>query len=188
MFKNKVFEINEINFISYLIIKEDRNRIAKQQLLNTRTNKILAAKESATDYINEIVSWIADELAETPLIIIPFPSTDKDKDINKQLPNIITAAVHARHRGWIDGSGYLVRKHSLPKNTRDKVKQYESLTIKNKGVLRDKDILLLDDVTTSGSSLLAGLKILAEDKPRKLKALAIAKKVYLKNIPLSGIY
>ena len=188
MFKNKVFEINEINFINYLIIKEDRGRVGEQQLLDTRTYKVLAAKEGAIEYIAEIVSWVADELSETPLTIVPFPSTDKNKDTNKQLPNMIVSALHARYEKWIDGSDYLVRKYSLPKNTRDIFKQYESLAIRNKGDLRNKDILLLDDVTTSGSSLLAGLGILAEAKPRKLKALAIAKKVYLKDIPITGVY
>ncbi|MCX6789082.1 MAG: phosphoribosyltransferase [Candidatus Gribaldobacteria bacterium] len=92
------------------------------------------------------------------------------------------------YKGWIDGSGYLYRKYSLPKNTRDDITQYESLAIKNINFLQGKNVLLLDDVTTSGSSFVAGLKILALANPKKLKALAIAKKAYLKDVPLSGIY
>lgn len=123
-----------------------------------------------------------------PLIIIPYPSTNKDKNTSQQLPNMIASGMHEEYKEWENGSGYLYRKYSLPKNTRDVIEQYKSLAITNEKALKNKNILLLDDVTTSGSSLLAGLKILAQVHPKQLKALAIARKVYLKDIPLTGIY
>jgi len=188
MFKKKIFELNNINFINYFIIKEDRHKIGINKLNGTRTQKILATKDGETKYIKEIVSWIINEVEKKPLIIIPYPSTDKDKNQLKQLPNIIAQEMHKYYKNWVDGSGFLTRKYSLPKNTRDETEQYKSLIIKNKKNLKKKNILLLDDVTSSGSSLLAGLKKLRTVKPKKLKALAVAKKVYLKDIPLSKLF
>jgi tRNA 2-selenouridine synthase SelU len=188
MLKNRLFELNDINFINYLIIKEDRQKISEQKLINTRTRKILAVKDGENAYVDEIISWAINEIEKMPLIIIPYPSTNKDKDVSQQLPNIIVSRMHEEYKEWEDGGGYLFRKYSLPKNTRNEIEQYKSLIIQNKNVLQNKNILLLDDVTTSGSSLRAGLKILAQANPKQLQAIAIAKKVYLKDIPLTGIY
>lgn len=66
MFKNHLFELNDINFINYLIIKEDRHKISEQELINTRTYKILAVKDGENKYVDEIVAWVITEIKKCP--------------------------------------------------------------------------------------------------------------------------
>jgi predicted amidophosphoribosyltransferase len=55
-------------------------------------------------------------------------------------------------------------------------------------MIKGKNVILLDDVLTSGSSLKAGIRILKKEKPNKIIGLAVARKVYLKDLPMLGIY
>ncbi|MCX5842705.1 MAG: phosphoribosyltransferase [Deltaproteobacteria bacterium] len=64
----------------------------------------------------------------------------------------------------INGTNVLSRKFELQKKStggaRDLQKEIESLTVEDKGVIKDKQVLLIDDVTTSGTSLVAGRMVL----------------------------
>jgi len=188
MLKNKVLNNNKINFINYFIIKKDRERIDPKLLLKTRTHKIYSYKEGDKKYLKEIVTWVAKTLKRERIIIIPYPSTRKYKKRDNQLPFCIVKELSKIYDGWIDGSGILYRKYSLPKNTRNTQKQYKSLEIANPNVLKGEKVLIFDDVYTSGSSLKAAIKKIKEAKPADVKSIAIARKVYIRDIPLSGIY
>lgn len=183
-----IFDKKKIYFINYFIIKEDRLKMKIKDLKRTRTQKILLAKDGNLKYIKEIFSWVVKELTNQSLILIPFPSTNKYKSVRKQLPFSIIKELCKKNKFLIDGSGFLYRKYSLSKNTRNTDLQYKSLELKNTKKIKNSNILLLDDVTTTGSSLAAGIKKIKSARPKSIKALAIAKKVYLNNIPKRSIF
>ncbi len=64
----------------------------------------------------------------------------------------------------IDGTSVIKRIKEMPKKTsggiRDLSTEIESLKVENENIIKGKQVLLLDDVTTSGTSLIAGKHIL----------------------------
>lgn len=187
MFKDTLPRFNGTNFISYFIIKEDREKMGKNLSPDSRTVKILSSKDGETKHLREITSWVANELQDKKILIIPFPSTNKEKPCSQQLPFLITKQLATLSSKWVDGSGIIYRRFSLPKNTRDEVQQYKSLSFDADKLKGFENILILDDVITSGSSLKAGLKLLLPTRSN-VAALAIARKVHLEEVPFSEIY
>ena len=77
---------------------------------------------------------------------------------------IRTIAKNLCHHPIIDGTSVIKRIKEMPKKTlggiRDLDVEKESLGIENENIVKGKQVLLLDDVTTSGTSLYAGKDIL----------------------------
>lgn len=121
------------------------------------------------------------------ILIVPYPSTRRKKPRNKQLPFLIVHELNKINPKWEDGSGIIVRKYTLKKNTRNISKQYDSLAISDKEKIKGRDVLVFDDVITSGSSIRAGIKLIKTANPKKVQGLAIAHKISLEEIPISGI-
>lgn len=189
MIKNTFFKNNKICFLSFFIIKEDRERNGENILKHSRTQKILLAKSGDKRDIKEMASWVFKEIdKKKSIIIIPFPSTDKDKPKNKQLPYLIVKELCGKSKKLEDGSGILQRAYSLPKNTRDIELQYKSLIINDPAIIKSKNVIILDDVLTSGSSLSAAIKKIEEAGSTSVLGLALAKKVHFSEVPLTGIF
>jgi len=64
----------------------------------------------------------------------------------------------------IDGTNVLFRAFEIQKKsvggTRDSQKEVESLGVQNADLIKKRQVLLLDDVTTTGTSLIAGRTVL----------------------------
>ena len=189
MFQNKIFDFNEINYLNYFIIKEDREHLGDEILAASRTSKIFSTKEGRCNYCAEMCNWLIDVLdLSDEVIFIPYPSTNARKPKDRQIPYIVTKLLSEKNQNIIDGSDILYRSVTLEKNTRDVEKQYASLSVRNGSRIESKRVIVFDDVTTTGSSLIAGLNKIREFQPKESYGLAIAKKVYLNEVPLSGIY
>jgi|SRR3989339_11195 predicted amidophosphoribosyltransferase len=187
MFKNNLPSFNGINFINYFIIKEDREKMGKKLSSDSRTFKILTSKHNETRYLEEITEWVASQLEDKKIIIIPFPSTNMDKKESEQLPFLVVKKLNSLSAKWVDGNGIILRSVSLPKNTRNENEQLRSLSLKSDKLKGFFDILIIDDVVTTGSSLQASLKLLLHSG-YSAKALAIARKVHLNEVPTGGVY
>ena len=74
----------------------------------------------------------------------------------------------------IDGTDVIVRVKEIPQKAfggkRDIKSEIASLSVNNEGIIKNQQVLLLDDVTTSGSSLKAG-KYILENAGAKLVAM-----------------
>ncbi len=74
----------------------------------------------------------------------------------------------------VDGTNVLVRSREIQQKSaggnRDMKLEIESLTVKNESIIKDQQVLLLDDVTTSGTSLRVG-KCVLESAGAKLVAM-----------------
>lgn len=179
---------DEIYHLCYFIIKEDREMVGQERLRGTRTEMILKTKSGDFDYTDEIAGWAFEALTDEPLVLIPYPSTDKDKSPENQLPFMIVKKLCQKNDKWIDGSKLLYRKYSLPKNTRDELQQLKSLALSNPEKIKGAKVFLIDDVVTTGSSLNAGISILKTAQPSSIIGLAVARKVYIKDVLIGGTY
>ena len=85
----------------------------------------------------------------------------------------------ARVKGWIDATDCVIRTHEIDKlasgGDRSMDVQLRSLKIINQHLLEGKNILVFDDVTTSGNSLFATMKLLKEYNINSVWSYAIAK-------------
>ena len=79
----------------------------------------------------------------------------------------------------IDGTNVITRSEEIEKKatggSRNWTSEINSIAINDEGIINEKKILLLDDVTTSGTSLLAGKHILKKAGAKLVVMLALAK-------------
>ena len=79
----------------------------------------------------------------------------------------------------IDGTSCLVRKYTVTKKheggSRNLIEEIQSLKVQNNDIIKDKVVIVLDDITTSGVSMDASIKLFKEAGARKVYGLAIAK-------------
>lgn len=79
----------------------------------------------------------------------------------------------------IDGTNLIIRTKEMPKKAtggiRDLQSEIDSLTINNKKIIKNKQVLLLDDITTTGTSLNAGKQILEDAGAEIVATLALGK-------------
>lgn len=79
----------------------------------------------------------------------------------------------------IDGTDVLSRAFEIPKKTksgiRDKQLEIESLTLRNESIVKGREVLLMDDVTTTGISFEAGRCLLERAGVALIALLALAK-------------
>ncbi len=78
----------------------------------------------------------------------------------------------------IDGTGVLSRTFKIPKKSiggsRDLSAEIKSLTVEDEAIVKDYQILLMDDVTTTGTSLMAGRFQLLRAGAKGVALLALA--------------
>ena len=72
-----------------------------------------------------------------------------------------------------------MRKYTVPKKHdggyRDIDKEIDSLSIQNEHIIKNKTVIVLDDITTSGVSMKAAINILEDAGAKKVYGFAIAK-------------
>jgi len=81
----------------------------------------------------------------------------------------------------IDGKDVLLRAFEIPKKSiggggeRDLQKEIISLTVRNENIIRGQQVLLMDDITTTGTSLKAGKIVLKRAGAKIVALLALGK-------------
>ena len=81
----------------------------------------------------------------------------------------------------IDGTGVLLRAFKIPKKSiggeRDLQKEIISLTVRNENIIRGQQVLLMDDITTTGTSLKAGKYVLEQSGAKIVALLALGETI-----------
>jgi len=81
----------------------------------------------------------------------------------------------------IDGTDVLLRVFEIPKKSmggeRNLQKEIRSLTVRNENIIKGQQVLLMDDITTTGTSLKAGKIVLKRAGAKIVALLAIGKTI-----------
>lgn len=111
-------------------------------------------------------------------VICSFPSSNHRTHFN----GIRLAAMEvAKFLDYVDGTGCLVRFEDKPKahfGRRSLENNLATLTIEQPEYIRGKRVLLVDDITTSGHSLVAGEQKLLEAGASDVVKLALGETIY----------
>ena len=139
--------------------------------------QIIRVKNGDESAINRMAASLVKEL---PLadVICTVPSSDAGNRYNGIRK---TAMIVAEIRGMIDGTGCLFRKTSKPKSHeggRDPESHYKTLGIDHADLIKGKRVILLDDVTTSGRSLVTGAEVLKAAGAADVIKYALGETVY----------
>ncbi|MBO4682702.1 MAG: ComF family protein [Bacilli bacterium] len=106
-------------------------------------------------------------------MVIPIPSY-KTEDLKREFNHVIEIFAHLNNpiERLIDKTEN-IKQSSLRKNQRTEIGKY--LKMSNIEMVRNKKILLVDDIHTTGSTIEACLKLIKQGQPKDIKVLVIAK-------------
>jgi predicted amidophosphoribosyltransferase len=111
------------------------------------------------------------------IVVIPSHKPGTGKSSLQELAGVLSKQL----TNVEDLSGCLVRHKLINKlsmgGNRDAQIHLDSIRVQNPNSLRNHDILLLDDILTSGNSMKASRQLLLAAKPRKIVCLALARTV-----------
>jgi hypothetical protein len=141
---------------------------------SAHSGKILDLKDGMERGIEHFREFLEDKiLPGIPIAVVPSSDPEKAKSGLCILGERLAAA------GRIDATGCLVRTKKIDKlahgGNRAIEVHLESIVVQNAKLIKGKDVLLLDDVTTSGNSLAACKRLLLDAGASRVQMLAIGK-------------
>lgn len=143
----------------YWINKKDK---IKNEDFDQHSKKLLDFKEAqryTIGYFSKIILEGIDKSKIYAVVCIP-----PHKPGNLNFSEVLVNDLCSKNSNFINGNGCLVRIKEIDKKAtggnRDESVDLESIILKNSEVLLNHDILLIDDVTTSGNTFSACKKII----------------------------
>ena len=137
---------------------------------------ILDVKNQRIKGINYFTNQLRSILSDTQEYVICVIPTHA---VGTAPSGIRTIAKRLCSRPIIDGTEVLSRTFEIPKKaiggSRDLQKEIESITVRNESIVKDRQVLLMDDVTTTGTSLKAGRCVIERAGAKIVALLALAK-------------
>ena len=135
-------------------------------------------------YYKKAINYFADRLhsilSDRDKYVICVHPTHK-KGIVFTGMRTIAKCLCKRSSQRIDGKDVLLRAFEIPKKSiggggeRDLQKEIISLTVRNENIIRGQQVLLMDDITTTGTSLKAGKIVLKRAGAKIVALLALGK-------------
>jgi hypothetical protein len=142
---------------------------------------ILELKRNSENAIKEFAEFFAPIRAEE-LFVVAVPSSDPKN--RRTGIRYLAKKISALLKGIVK-SGLLIRTRKIPKKSaggeRDLQADLESLELLDAEKFDGKNVLLLDDVVTSGTTISACEEIIREAGPRSIVRVALAKTYSTKN-------
>lgn len=195
IFNSKVIE-NAINYF-YIYNKNEKNKYGSKssELLyfaKTNPNDVFFSPELFDKYTTYFYKYVIKNLfnINQELVLCCVPSHNECDYISNVMSHVIkhtikkfnddnTYSVIASKKIY-DGSNVLYRKYEVPKSSishekRSYSRQYDSLGVRNKELIKDKNVLLIDDIYTSGASMHACKEKLLENGAKKVYLFAYAR-------------
>lgn len=127
----------------------------------------------AIDYFIDRLYHILSDTEEYVICVIPSHA------VGTAPSGIRTIAKQLCTHPIIDRTNLISRVFEMPKKSmggpRNLKLEIESIAVRDESIIRDRQILLLDDVTTTGTSLKAGKYILEEAGAKIVTLLALSK-------------
>jgi phosphoribosylpyrophosphate synthetase len=181
--------------VVHAIKKDKKLRGFKKVQINGRTRTIEAGSENvAIEWAaEELVEYLDDTFSQTNIAIVPVPSSSctSSDDVRKSRTFLLAAQIAARFTGigfctavatpilWWQS----VKKKASNGGTRDPERLAKMLksSVSNRSLVKDRTIVLLDDVVTTGGTLIACYEYLAARKYEVSdRAIAVARTVHVK--------
>lgn len=146
--------------------------------------KFKSNNKYAYDYFLMIITlWLRDNMSNTKFdhIIVPIPSSNmyKINTITRIVPDICR-----NFDNVIDGTKVITKTSSHKSFCFSNKRCYQTIlnsTTINFDLIANKHVILLDDITTSGTTFAAMLAKFSESKAISISCLAIGKTVKFKN-------
>lgn len=174
MFSNP--EYNELPVVSLGNYHPYKIAGVKNPDFDSYSGKILDVKGLTAVTILEFSKKI-HPLIDDDICICYVPSSDSEKTDTGIRRLAIKLAIGLR----VDATGCLIRHTSIEKlatgGNRDKQRHLDSIKVCNKSLIRNKRVLLIDDVTTSHNSLFACKQLLLEAGVAEVYCLALGQTV-----------
>jgi predicted amidophosphoribosyltransferase len=130
-------------------------------------------RKKGIDYFTNRLRSILSDTEEYAICIIPTHA------VGTAPSGITTIAKQLCSHPVIDGTDVISRTFEMPKKTvggsRDMQLEIKSLAVTNESVVRGRQVLLLDDVTTTGTSLKAGKCLIEQAGAEIVVLLALAR-------------
>lgn len=174
---SEVKEIQDFPGAYYLFIYHPK----REGYHDRNSRLILSVKEKDGWAINEVTSILKRNLKRqynfTIVVIPPHDSESENSGIKlvaKQLCN----------SNWLDGTNCIKRKYSIPPRhekprrffSKEQIQEEkESLIIENEDLIKDKYVILLDDITTTRVSLQSATELLREKNARYVIGIVLGK-------------
>lgn len=154
-------------------------KMIKNPSFDKNSKAMLEVKQGNMQYINDLHKHLAPLLG-TNFAICIVPS-HKQSDTNRNSPLSILAKKLVKSNNLIDATDSLVRVKSIDKlsngGCRDIDIHLNSINVVNVELFKGKQVLIIDDITTTGNSLNACKELLLRKGAVEVAMLAIAKTV-----------
>lgn len=147
---------------------------------------VLAYKDKEMAAIQYACQQIAPQLGND-IALAAVPSSKCISNGSSASHELIRALVNQLpDNHLIDAGSCLIRTTDIPaqhmaKGKRDPLTLLRSLGVKNSNLIRDKDVIVIDDITTSGNSFITARDLLLKHGARHVVGLAIGKTITHEN-------
>lgn len=146
---------------------------------NAFSGKILDLKDGVKRGVDYFLPLFATGIYDSDYTIVIVPSSDPAK----QQTHGTKLLIESFYKGYAveniqNGSDCLVRHTKVPKSAtgdRSVEKHLRSINLTNNELIKDRVVLLVDDVTTTGNSLVACNQILTDGGCKKVIQIAMGK-------------
>lgn len=142
------------------------------------SKKLLSGKSSQDSYIIEEYSSQLENQIPTEVVITTVPSSDS----NNRDTFIKRIAQSIARNQRVDGTECLIRKTSITSshfnNNRNIMEHLRTITLMDSEMIKNKDVYLLDDVSTTETSLHACFMILKKAGAKSIKTFVLGKTVH----------
>lgn len=166
---------NIVSLGTYHPYWEDRWSRTRNPEFDERSGLILDLKDGSPKAIKHFSNELEPLLGEGfAICVVPSHDPEADDSGIGQLALCIAATSSER----IDASSCLVRTEKVAKLASGGDRSIEvhlrSIVVRNRDLIDDMEVLLLDDVTTTGNSLMACVHLLIEAGAKKVQPAALA--------------
>ena len=158
---------------------------------------VISFKDKTRNLHKKAIETVADYLEDAlsgNCALVAIPSSKTDAYCNSSVHELIHKIVEdiGDKRNIIDASDCLYRLYDIPSQHKQKGKRdisvlLESTGIQNTEKIVDRDILVIDDITTSGNSFKAAVKILKESGAANIISFAVGKRITPENLGIGFI-
>lgn len=171
-FNNMVNKSDVIYFDEYHPKRQGSN--PKFDDISRRILNLKDMRPRAIDYYFKEINEIIDP--KSSFVVCVLPSSEKGVELSgiRSIANRLSA-----QNNQVNGTGVLYRNKSMEKKhlggPRDFDEEYKSITLQEANLIAGKQVLLLDDVTTTEMSLRVGKQLLLKGNANIVAMLALAK-------------